>query len=84
MKNKDKIYKNCIIGFLIFIIIYVLVILQRHGLGIDELDWTLRIVHGKTWKLLFRELALYGYNLPLYYVIIKILDIFFHYNIRTF
>lgn len=80
MKNKDKIYKNCIIGFLIFIIIYLLVILQRHGLGIDELDWTLRIVHGKTWKSLFRELALYGYNLPLYYVIIKILDIFFHYN----
>jgi hypothetical protein len=49
--------------------------LKRHGLWIDELDWTLRIINGNNFLELFKELARFGYNLPLYYFIIAVINV---------
>ena len=75
-KNK----KYITIGAIGILFLYTIVIILKHNLGIDELDWTLFYVINKSWKELFLNLASYGYNLPLYYMILKCFFDVFHYN----
>ena len=78
MENKAKKIIYLILGFTL--LIYIVISIPKVNLGIDELDWTLRFIHGKTWGELFSGLASFGYNLPLYYVLLKVVDKFFHHN----
>lgn len=59
------------IAFLI-IAIFMIIFSNNHGFEIDELDWTLRVIDGKNLFEILEALALYGYNLPLYYIILKV------------
>ncbi|MBR1540030.1 MAG: glycosyltransferase family 39 protein [Clostridia bacterium] len=77
---KNKLHKMVLIVGALVLIIYTVIIMQRHGFNIDELDWTLRLIDGKSWGELFKELASYGYNLPLFYVIVKWMNGAFHQN----
>lgn len=77
---KNKLFKIVNIVFPILVIGFIIIIMQRHELGRDELDWTLGVVHQKTLGEILRELAQYGYNLPLYYIVVMVLDIFAHHN----
>ena len=77
---RNKLYKIGTIAIIFVTVIYMIIVSCRHGFGIDELDWTLRFVDGKSLKEICISLASFGYNLPLFYIIIKILDMVFHHN----
>jgi hypothetical protein len=68
--------KKINIAMIFFTLLYMIIVANRHKFWIDELDWTIGIIDGKNLKEIIHELLLYGYNLPLYYVIL-----FFFYNI---
>ena len=75
MKNKtidvnDKTYEFLTILLFIAITLIMLVFSRLHVLGIDELDWTLRLIDVDNIRDIFNNLLLYGYNLPLYYLIL--------------
>ena len=41
----------------------------NHDLWIDELDWTIRFLDVNSFEEMIIKLLQYGYNLPLYYII---------------
>ena len=43
----------------------------QRGLWVDELEWTLAFLHEKSLSETIKELLLYGYNLPLFYILLK-------------
>ena len=65
--------KEFILIFLITVCVggYWLHYAVERGMWLDELDWTLAFLHDKSLLSTIKELLYYGYNLPLFYILLK-------------
>lgn len=71
IKLNDRLIDIIAIILIVIIALIMIIFSKFHILGIDELDWTLRMIDTDSIAGIFKNLSLYGYNLPLYYLILK-------------
>jgi len=75
--RKERIYTIVTIGALACMTVFMLVFASESSFWLDELDWTIGVISGKAifngrlFTPMFQTLWEQGYNLPLYYIILK-------------
>jgi len=69
--RKERIYTIVTISALVCMTCFMLVFASKESFWFDELDWTIGIISNKPFTSMFKILWEQGYNLPLYYIIMK-------------
>jgi len=77
LDKKQRIYNIATISALMLMTVFMFSFASKQSFWVDELDWTIGIITGKSifndklFTPMFQILLEQGYNLPLYYIIIK-------------